>query len=106
MITERLHLLSEEVKTKFTFKIDDYGNMVDLTISEDQGGVYIPKFAILVDEKNSDEKYVLSVLESPLTVYFGSNICETTKVFVSSDIEEIFQHIKDEVVNGRIVESS
>jgi hypothetical protein len=99
MITEPLHLLSEELKTKFTFKMDDYGNMVDLTISEDQSGVQIPRFAILVDENDSDEKYVLSVLESPLTVYFGSNICETTKVFVSSDIEKIFRHMKDEVIN-------
>jgi hypothetical protein len=103
MITERLHLLSKEVNTKFTFQVDDYGNMVELSICEDQGGVSIPKFAILVDDEDSDEKYVLSVLESSLTVYFGSNIFETAKVFVSSNIEEIFKHMRDEVVKERKV---
>ena len=99
MITERLYLLSEEVNTQFTFSMDDLGNMVDLTISQNQNGVEIPKFTILVDE-DSEEKYVLSVLESPLAVYFGSNIFETSKVFVSSDIEEIFDQIKKEVMES------
>jgi hypothetical protein len=101
MITEELQLLSDEMNTKFVFKIDDYGNMVDLTISESEDGISIPRFALLVDEYSTDEKYVLSVLESPLTIYFGSNICETTKVFVSSNIEEIFEHIKSEVILNR-----
>jgi hypothetical protein len=101
MITEKLYLLSKEINTKFVFKVDDSGNMVDLTISEDQDGVFIPRFAILVDEESPDEKYVLSVLESPLTIYFGSNIFETTKIFVSSDIEEIFKHMKEESIKKK-----
>ena len=101
MITEELHLLSEELETKFTFTVDDDGDMVDLTVMENQHGIPIPRFAILVDEGDSDERYVLSVLESPLTVYFGSNLFETVKVFVSSDIESVFQHMKEEVVNSR-----
>lgn len=99
-ITENLHLLSEEVNTKFTFTVDYHGDMIDLAISEDQDGVSIPRFAILVDDSNSDERYVLSVLESPLILYFGSNLCDTIKVFVSSDIESIFKHMKDEILNG------
>jgi hypothetical protein len=97
MIKEKLNLLSSELKTKFTVSVDDHGNMVNLKISEDQDGMLIPKFTILVDEEDSDEKYVLSVLESPLTIYFGSNLCETTKFFVSPDIEEIFDHMKEEI---------
>ena len=98
MITEKLNLLSSELETKFTFSVDDDGNMVDLKISEDQGGILIPKFTILIDEYSKDEKYVLSVLESPLSIYFGSNIFDTTKFFVSSDIEEIFKHMKEEIL--------
>jgi len=101
MITEKLELLSKEVNTKFTFTVDDDGNMIDLTISEDRDGIKIPRFAILVDENDVDEKYALSVLESPITIYFGSNLCDTIRVFVSSDIEEIFHHMKDEVQNNK-----
>jgi len=100
MITEQLELLSKEVNTKFAFTVDEDGNMIDLTISEDRDGVQIPRFAILVDEDDEDEKYALSVLESPLTIYFGSNLCETIRVFVSADIEEIFQQMKDEVLKN------
>lgn len=98
MFKEKLNLLSSELKTKFTVSVDDHGNMVNLKISEDQGGMLIPKFTILVDEEDSDEKYVLSVLESPLTIYFGSNLCETTKFFVSQDIEDVFKHMKEEIL--------
>jgi len=100
MITERLQLLSRELNTKFTFTVDDDGHMVDLKICEDRDGFLVPRFAILVDEENSDERYVLSVLESPLTIYFGSEICETIKVFVSPDIESIFKHMKDEALEN------
>jgi hypothetical protein len=100
MITERLQLLSDELNTEFTFSVDDYGNMVDLKISETKQGICLPRFAILVDDGSLDERYVLSVLELSQTVYFGSDICETIKVFVSPNIEEIFRVIKEEVLNS------
>ena len=98
MIQQRLQLLSDEVGTEFVFSVDDDGNMVDLKIAENEEGVPIPRFTILVDENNPKERYVLSILESPLTVYFGSNICETTNVFVSDDIEKIFEVMKQEAL--------
>ena len=101
MITERLELLSEELNTDFTFTVDCEGNITDFTILEEQDGVNIPRFAILVDEFSSEEKYVLSVLESPLIVHFGTNLGDTIRVFVSSDIEEVFQRMKEEVLRDQ-----
>lgn len=94
MIQKRLDLLSDELNTKFVFTVDRSGNMTDLKIVEEIEGISIPRFAILVDNENKSEKYVLSVLESPYTLYFGSDICETINVFVSNDIEEIFTEMK------------
>lgn len=105
MITENLHLLSDELQTEFTFTVDEYGDMVDLTISENESGVPVPRFTILVDENSKSEKYVLSILESPHTIYFGSNIFETAKVFVSSDIEEVFKRMKEETLSRNKYES-
>ena len=96
MIKQRLQILSDELGTEFVFSVDEDGNMVDLTIAEKLEGVSIPRFTLLVDDNDPNERYVLSVLESPLTVYFGSNICETMNVFVSNDIEEIFRVMKEE----------
>ena len=101
MITERLKIFSSELETDFSFSIDDNGDMVDLQISEVTKGIPCPRFAILVDIEHETEKYVLSVLESPQTVYFGSNICETIKVFVSNDMDVIFNKMKEEVVRTK-----
>ena len=98
MIQERLDLLSDELNTKFVFTIDHSGNMTDLNILEEVEGIPIPRFAILVDNDNEKEKYVLSILESPYTLYFGSDICETISVFVSGNIEEIFKEMKKEAL--------
>ena len=98
MITEKLRILSSELETDFEFTIDEYGSMVDMTILENMDGISVPRFALLVDDENSDERFVLSVLESPETILFGSSICETIKVFVSSNIEEIFEVMKKETL--------
>lgn len=92
MIKQHLQLLSEELDTKFSFEVDTYGHIVDLTILEEENGINIPKFTILVDKESNE--YILSILDSPISVYFGSNIMETVKFFVSNDIEEIFSIIK------------
>jgi hypothetical protein len=101
MITERLQLLSDELQTKFVFTVDEYGEMTDMVVLEEMEGIPIPRFAILIDDGNLAEKYILSVLESPQTIYFGSDLCETTKVFVSADIEKIFETMKKEVLSIR-----
>jgi len=100
MIQERLQLLSDELGTEFEFSVDEDGNMIDLAIVENKEGFSIPRFTLLVDNNNPDEKYVLSVLETPFTVYFGSNICDTVNVFVSNDIEQVFEVMKQETLKS------
>jgi len=101
MIEQRLDKLSQDLGIKLTFKVEKEEKFVDIFIYQTLDNVPIPCFSILCDLLSQDEKYVLSVLESPITVLFGSELCDTISVFTSNDLEPIFLAMESEFKNQK-----